>query len=106
MPDGAEDKELTIQDSDSEDAQVQSRDANAQEELERITPGNIEDDLHLLEDFDWVIEVVIENLDVKRSLYSRLCDNIGPNTILSSNTSTLPRSKLPLNYPQICPQDY
>ena len=60
----------------------------------RITPGNIEDDLHLLEDFDWVVEVVIENLDVKKSLYSRLSENIGPNTILSSNTSTLPRAEL------------
>ena len=66
----------------------------------RITPGNIEDDLHLLEDFDWVIEVVIENLDVKRDLYSRLCDKIGPDTILSSNTSTLPRSKLVSELPR------
>ena len=60
----------------------------------RITPGNIEDDLHLLKDYDWVVEVIIENLEIKRNLYSKLLDCIGPNTILSSNTSTIPRSEL------------
>lgn len=60
----------------------------------RITPGNIEDDLHHLKDFDWVVEVIIENLDIKRNLYSKLSNYIGPNTILSSNTSTIPRSEL------------
>ena len=60
----------------------------------RITPGNIEDDLEQLRDFDWVVEVIIENLDIKRNLYAKLSKHIGPNTILSSNTSTLPRSEL------------
>tara|TARA_B100000214_G_scaffold112604_1_gene79567 strand:+ start:36063 stop:38420 length:2358 start_codon:yes stop_codon:yes gene_type:complete len=60
----------------------------------RITPGNIEDDLAQLNDFDWVIEVIIENLDIKKELYSKISKHIGPQTILSSNTSTLPRSEL------------
>ncbi len=60
----------------------------------RITAGNIEDDLHLLNNCDWVIEVIVENLEIKKNLYSRLSDCIGPNTILSSNTSTIPRSEL------------
>ena len=38
----------------------------------RITAGNIEDDLERLKDFDWVVEVIIENLDIKRSLYSNI----------------------------------
>ncbi|MBK11889.1 MAG: 3-hydroxyacyl-CoA dehydrogenase [Euryarchaeota archaeon] len=66
----------------------------------RITPGNIEDDLHLLKDCDWVVEVIIENLDIKRNLYSKLSDCIGPNTILSSNTSTIPRSELVSELPE------
>ena len=66
----------------------------------RITPGNIEDDLHLLEDYDWVVEVIIENLEIKRNLYSKLSDYIGPNTILSSNTSTIPRSELVSELPE------
>ena len=59
-----------------------------------ITPGNIDDDLHKLIDCDWVIEVIIENLDIKKKLYKKLAKNIGKDTILSSNTSTIPRSEL------------
>ena len=66
----------------------------------RITPGNIEDDLHLLEDYDWVVEVIIENLEIKRNLYSKLSDYIGASTILSSNTSTIPRSELVSELPE------
>ena len=59
-----------------------------------ISPGNIEDDLSKLKDFDWVIEVIVENIEIKRNLYKNLANNIGPETILSSNTSTIPRSEL------------
>tara|TARA_Y100001936_G_scaffold68139_1_gene67149 strand:- start:5536 stop:7875 length:2340 start_codon:yes stop_codon:yes gene_type:complete len=100
VPDGAEDRnslsKTAIQNMHKSNPEMLMHKRNSK----RITPGNIEDDLHLLEDFDWVIEVVIENLDVKRDLYSRLCDNIGPETILSSNTSTLPRSKLVSELPR------
>ena len=100
VPDGAEDRnslsKIAIQKMLKSNPEMLMHKRNSK----RITPGNIEDDLHLLEDFDWVIEVVIENLDVKRDLYSRLCDNIGPETILSSNTSTLPRSKLVSELPR------
>ena len=68
--------------------------------VKRITPGNIEDDLHLLKDYDWVVEVIIENLEIKRNLYSKLSDYIGSNTILSSNTSTIPRSELVSELPE------
>jgi len=60
----------------------------------RITAGNIEDHLSLLKDYDWVVEVIIENLGIKRSLYEKLDKYVGPETIVSSNTSTLPRSVL------------
>lgn len=100
VPDGAEDRnslsKTAIQKMHKSNPEMLMHKRNSK----RITPGNIEDDLHLLEDFDWVIEVVIENLDVKRDLYSRLCDKIGPDTILSSNTSTLPRSKLVSELPR------
>lgn len=59
-----------------------------------ISAGNIEDDLPKLSDVDWVVEVVIENLEIKRSLYENMSNHIGPDTIVSSNTSTLPRSAL------------
>ena len=60
----------------------------------RITVGNIEDDLHLLSDRDWVVEVVLERLDIKRDVYWKLAEHIPANAILSSNTSTLPRASL------------
>lgn len=59
-----------------------------------ITPGNIEDHLSNLNTYDWVIEVIIENLEIKRKLYKDIAENIGDETILSSNTSTIPRSEL------------
>ena len=61
---------------------------------DRITPANLEDGLHLLADRDWVIEVVIERLDIKRDVYAKLAEHMPAHAILSSNTSTLPRAKL------------
>ncbi|WP_374016468.1 3-hydroxyacyl-CoA dehydrogenase NAD-binding domain-containing protein [Paenibacillus thiaminolyticus] len=53
----------------------------------RITPGNLEDDLSKLADVDWIIEVVVERLDVKRELLGRIEKVWKPGTIVSSNTS-------------------
>ena len=103
---------LDIVPKDSEDRSALARDAiqkmhKSNPEMlmhkrnaKRITPGNIEDDLEKLKDFDWVVEVIIENLDIKRTLYSNISKHIGPNTILSSNTSTLPRSELVSELPE------
>ena len=59
-----------------------------------ITPGNIEDHLDLLSGVDWVIEAVIEDLSIKKSLYQKLEKICRPETIISSNTSTLPLAHL------------
>lgn len=55
-----------------------------------IRTGTIEDDLELVKDADWIIEVVVERLDVKRALMARLAEVVSPNTIISTNTSGLP----------------
>src|SRR6202158_6207032 len=55
-----------------------------------ITVGNIEDDLHKLGEVDWVIEAVIERLDIKQALYEKLEKVIRPGAIITSNTSGLP----------------
>ncbi len=55
-----------------------------------ITPGNIEDHLPRLADADWVIEAVVENLQIKQALYQRLDAVCRADTLISSNTSTLP----------------
>ncbi len=55
-----------------------------------ITTGNIEDNLDLLSDCDWVIEAVIERLDIKQALYKKIDAVRKPDAIVSSNTSTIP----------------
>ncbi len=59
-----------------------------------ITVGNTEDDLEALADVDWVIEAVVERLDIKHDLYSKLELVLTPGTIISSNTSGLPAHML------------
>ena len=59
-------------------------------DLDRIRTGNIDDDLDQVADADWVIEVVVERLDIKRSLMAKLAELIAPKTIVSTNTSGLP----------------
>lgn len=54
---------------------------------ERITPGNLEDHLSLISEVDWVIEVVVENLQVKKDLLSKVECYWKPGTVVSSNTS-------------------
>ena len=59
-----------------------------------ITVGNLEDDLYRLSDVDWIVEVVKEDLAIKRDLYARLEEVRKPGTLISSNTSGLPLSDL------------
>jgi len=62
----------------------------SQGDLALLRTGNIDDNLDWLADADWVIEVVVERLDIKQSLMARLAEVIGPNTIVTTNTSGLP----------------
>ena len=59
-----------------------------------VTVGNFEDDLAKLADCDIVVEAVIENMDIKRSLFQRVAAVRGPNTIVASNTSGLSLAKM------------
>ena len=59
-----------------------------------ITIGNIEDDLAELANVDWIIEAVVEHLEVKLDLYSRIETVFKLGTIISSNTSGLPAHQL------------
>ena len=56
----------------------------------RIKTGNFDDDLHLIANCDWVIEVVTENLEIKKQLYDKVEKHRTPGTLLSSNTSGIP----------------
>ena len=59
-------------------------------ELARIRPGNFDDHLGWLADADWVIEVVVERLDIKRALLEQVVAAANPDAILSTNTSGIP----------------
>lgn len=56
----------------------------------RITTGNIDDDLHLIKDVDWVMEVVVERLDIKKSVFEKIEEHRTPGTLITSNTSGIP----------------
>ena len=59
-----------------------------------LTLGNFDDNLALVADCDWIIEVVAENLDIKRSLLTKVLQHRRPGTIITSNTSGLPIHKI------------
>lgn len=59
-----------------------------------VEVGNIEDDLGRVAECDWVIEAIIERLDLKHALYEKLEAVRRPGTAVSSNTSTIPLEQL------------
>jgi len=61
---------------------------------DRIRTGNFEDDLHRIDDADWVIEAVLEKLDIKRSLFERVEQHRSKGTLITTNTSGIPINKL------------
>ncbi len=62
----------------------------APEAARLITIGNFDDDLKLISDCDWIIEVVAENLAIKRALLEKVRQHRRPGTITTTNTSGLP----------------
>ena len=56
----------------------------------RIKTGNLEDDLKKVSQVDWIIEVIIENLEIKKQLFEKIEKYRQPGTIISSNTSGIP----------------
>lgn len=71
-----------------------------------ITPGNIEDDLEKLKDVDWIVEAVIEKLDIKQSLYKKIEPHRKKGSVVSSNTSTIPLQTLMKDLPESLQQDF
>ena len=57
--------------------------------LKKLYPGNFEDDFEKIKDADWIIEVVVERMDIKKSLLKRVESVAHENAIVSSNTSGL-----------------
>lgn len=71
-----------------------------------ITTGNLEDDLGLLGDCDWIIEVVLEDLKIKHATYEKIEAHRKTGSIVSSNTSTIPLHKLVEGQPDSFAKDF
>ena len=56
----------------------------------RITTGNLEDDIAKIADVDWIMEVVVERLDIKQQVFEKLEKHRTPGTLITSNTSGIP----------------
>ncbi|GLB50220.1 3-hydroxyacyl-CoA dehydrogenase [Neptunitalea sp. Y10] len=56
----------------------------------RITTGNLEDDIAKIAEVDWIIEVVVERLDIKQSVFEKIEQYRKPGTLITSNTSGIP----------------
>ena len=57
---------------------------------DRIKTGNLEDDISKVKDADWIIEVVVERLDIKKKVFENLDKHRTPGTLITSNTSGIP----------------
>jgi len=56
----------------------------------RITVGNFEDDFEQIKDYDWIIEVVVERLDIKKQVFEQVDRHRNPGSLVTSNTSGIP----------------
>ncbi len=65
-----------------------------------VTLGNFEDDLGKLSEVDWIIEAVVENLELKRALLHKVNAARKPGTIITTNTSGLPVNKIAEGFPE------
>src|SRR5262245_54276530 len=59
-------------------------------DLDHIHVGNIDDNLDMVSDADWIVEVIVERQDVKQNLMAKLAEVAKPQAIISSNTSGIP----------------
>ncbi|HZY80477.1 MAG TPA: 3-hydroxyacyl-CoA dehydrogenase NAD-binding domain-containing protein [Cyclobacteriaceae bacterium] len=56
----------------------------------RVTTGNFDDDMPKIKNVDWVIEVVVENLEIKKKVFEQVEKHRTPGTLITSNTSGIP----------------
>jgi len=71
-----------------------------------IETGNIDDHLSRVAECDWIVEVVVERLDIKQALYRKLDAVRRPGTAISSNTSTIPLARLIEGLPESFARDF
>ncbi|MGI6548448.1 MAG: 3-hydroxyacyl-CoA dehydrogenase NAD-binding domain-containing protein [Syntrophomonadales bacterium] len=68
---------------------IKTRQFMNKEDADLVTCGNMEDNLAWLSEVDWIVEAVPENLAIKKDLLNKIAPFVKPQTIVSSNTSTI-----------------
>jgi len=58
--------------------------------IDNIKVGNIDEDFDIIKEADWIIEAVVEKIDIKHNLYEKILKTRKKDSIISSNTSTIP----------------
>jgi len=62
----------------------------APEDAERVRPGNFDDHMDRIKECDWIIEVVVENIEIKQKVFDNVKKHWNKKAILSTNTSGIP----------------
>lgn len=71
-----------------------------------VTPANLEDHLDLLKDVDWIVEAVLEKIEIKHKVYEKIEKSRKAGSIVSSNTSTIPLHNLVEGLPDSFQKDF
>lgn len=106
VPDGADDRNVIVEGAIKKMLKADPAPFMHPKNASLITPGNIEDDLALLSDCDWIIEAVIERPDIKQDLYRKIDEVRKKGALVSSNTSTLPITVLTKGMPDDFSRDF
>jgi 3-hydroxyacyl-CoA dehydrogenase len=88
-PEGASDRSLLAKKAIENLRRFKPPPLHLPEHLASIRPGNFEDDWKELKDASWVFEAVVEDLEVKRAVLSRVAGQVSGNAVVSTNTSSL-----------------
>ena len=74
--------------------------------IDLISAGNIEDDFNLVGEADWVVEAVVERIDIKKDIYKKIENIRKQDSIISSNTSTIPLKALSADMSEDMKKDF
>lgn len=67
--------------------------------FQNLIPGNFEDDMSVLAHVDWVIEAVVERIDIKEKIHKSIAENINPNAFITTNTSGISIAEMTKHFP-------
>ncbi|MEE1558931.1 MAG: 3-hydroxyacyl-CoA dehydrogenase NAD-binding domain-containing protein, partial [Arenicellales bacterium] len=106
VPDGAKDRNVVASSALQKMLKTSPAPLMHPRNAKHIQVGNVEDHLQWLSDCDLVIEVVIEQLEIKQGLYRKIEQHRKPGSIVTSNTSTIPLAHLVEGLPKSFQRDF